>query len=156
MLEIKIPGLGPVFLKHLVSDFTGTLSFDGKLIPGVKERINRLSESLSVHVLTSDTFGTAKAELKDLHCEIHVLEGEAHGLQKREFVERLGSGSVIAFGNARNDEELLEEAGIGIAVIGGEGSAVAAVTSANLAVGSINDGLDLLLFPTRLIATLRR
>ena len=36
MIEIKIPGFGTVKLKHLVSDFTGTLSFNGKLISGVE------------------------------------------------------------------------------------------------------------------------
>mgnify|MGYP001563781915 CR=1 FL=1 len=31
MFEIDIPGFGLVKLEHLVSDFTGTLSVDGKL-----------------------------------------------------------------------------------------------------------------------------
>jgi len=35
MLEIAVPGFGPVRLAHLVSDFTGTLSVDGELLPGV-------------------------------------------------------------------------------------------------------------------------
>jgi P-type E1-E2 ATPase len=156
LLKINIPGSGLVSVKHLVTDFTGTLSFDGKLIPGVKERLSKLSESLLVHVLTSDTFGTARTELIDIDCDIHVLEGDAHGQQKKAYVEELGPGSVIAFGNGRNDQEMLETAGIGVAVIGSEGGAVAAVTSADLAIVSIIDGLDLLLFPRRLIATLRR
>lgn len=29
LLEINIPGFGPVRLEHFVSDFTGTLSVDG-------------------------------------------------------------------------------------------------------------------------------
>jgi len=33
MFEINIPGFGFVRLAHLVSDFTGTLSVDGKLNP---------------------------------------------------------------------------------------------------------------------------
>ena len=36
MLELDIPGFGLVRLEHLVSDFTGTLSVDGRLLPGVK------------------------------------------------------------------------------------------------------------------------
>ncbi len=35
MFELDIPGFGSVRLEHLVSDFTGTLSVDGKLFPGV-------------------------------------------------------------------------------------------------------------------------
>ncbi|HDK81929.1 MAG TPA: ATPase P, partial [Nitrospirae bacterium] len=73
-------------LKHLVSDFTGTLSVGGKLLPGVKERLNKLSELLEVHVLTSDTFGKAKAELKDVHCQTHILKGDYHDIQKEEYV----------------------------------------------------------------------
>ncbi|MFN3505068.1 MAG: hypothetical protein ACK4Y7_02505 [Caldimicrobium sp.] len=68
MLEIDIPGFGLVKLEHLVSDFTGTLSVDGKLIPGVKERLNELSHLLKIHILTADTFGRAKEELKEIKC----------------------------------------------------------------------------------------
>jgi hypothetical protein len=39
MLEIDIPGFGRVKINYLVSDFTGTLSLDGKLLPGVKDRL---------------------------------------------------------------------------------------------------------------------
>lgn len=46
MFELEIPGFGLVRLEHLVTDFTGTLSVDGKLIPGVKERLNKISEFL--------------------------------------------------------------------------------------------------------------
>ncbi len=42
MLEIDIPGFGLIKLKHLVSDFTGTLSVDGKLLPGLKQRLNKI------------------------------------------------------------------------------------------------------------------
>ncbi|MEW6600360.1 MAG: ATPase P [Nitrospirota bacterium] len=155
MLEIDIPGFGAVKLKRLVSDFTGTLSFNGELIPGVKERINRLSESLSIHVLTSDTFGTAKAELKDVRCKVHVLEGEYHDLQKEEFVEQLGANGVVAYGNGNNDRKMLRAARIGIAVTEGEGCSVDILMAATVHVTSITAGLDLLLYPKRLKATLR-
>jgi soluble P-type ATPase len=36
MLEIDIPGFGPIKVRHLVSDFTGTLSVDGRLLPEIK------------------------------------------------------------------------------------------------------------------------
>jgi len=155
MLEIDIPGFGAVKLKHLVSDFTGTLSFNGKLIPGVRERLNKLSESLSIHVLTSDTFGTARSELKDIQCEVHVLDGEFHDLQKEEFVEELGALHVTAYGNGNNDRKMLRAARIGIAVTEGEGCSVDILMAATVHVTSINAGLDLLIHPRRLKATLR-
>ncbi len=40
MFELDIPGFGLIKLEHLVSDFTGTLSVDGVLLPGVKKRLN--------------------------------------------------------------------------------------------------------------------
>jgi soluble P-type ATPase len=156
VLEIDVPGSGLLSLQHLVSDFTGTLSFDGKLIPGVKKRLKGLSAALTIHVLTSDTFGTARQELEGIDCEVHVLEGDGHGRQKMEYVEKLGPAGVIAFGNGRNDREMLEAAGIGIAVAEGEGCAIEALAKADVVVTGINNGLDLLLHPKRLKATLRR
>jgi hypothetical protein len=35
MLKIDIPGFGALELEHLVCDFTGTLSVDGRLLSGV-------------------------------------------------------------------------------------------------------------------------
>ena len=155
MIQIDIPGFGAVRLQHLVSDFTGTLSFNGKLIEGVRERLNKLSESLSIHVLTSDTFGTAKSELEGIRCEAHILEGEYHDLQKEEYVEKLGASSVVAFGNGNNDRKMLRIARIGIAVTENEGSAVDILMAGDVHVTSISSGLDLLLNTRRLKATLR-
>lgn len=154
-LEIEIPGFGSVKLEHIVSDFTGTLSYNGKLITGVEERLKELSGSMDIHILTSDTFGTAESELKNLPCTLKVLEGEYHDLQKEEYVDRLGATSVVAFGNGNNDRKMLRNARIGVAVTGREGSAVDILMAGDLHVADINDGLDLLLHPKRLKATLR-
>jgi len=155
MLEIDIPGFGLVKLEHLVSDFTGTLSVNGQLIPKVDARLNKLAESMKIHILTADTFGKAQAELKGINCEIHILTGENHDIQKEEFVAKLGVDSVVAFGNGNNDRRMLKAARIGIAVSEGEGCAVDAIMAANIHVRSAVDGLDLLLNTKRLKATLR-
>jgi soluble P-type ATPase len=155
MFELDIPGFGSVRLKHLVSDFTGTLSVDGKLLPGVKTRLNKISKFLKVHILTADTFGKAKVELKGINCEMHILEGENHDIQKEKYVKKLGPESVVAFGNGNNDRRMLKIAKIGIAVSEDEGCSVDALMAANIHVRSAIDGLDLLLNPKRLKATLR-
>lgn len=155
MFEIDIPGFGFVRLEHLVSDFTGTLSVDGKLLPGVKTRLNKISEFLKVHILTADTFGKAKVELKGINCEMHILEGKDHDIQKEKYVKKLGAGSVVAFGNGNNDRKMLNAAKIGIAVCLNEGCSKDAIASADVFVISIIDALDLLLHPKRLKATLR-
>jgi len=155
MFELDIPGFGPVRLEHLVSDFTGTLSVDGKLLPGVKERLNKIAEFLKIHILTADTFGKARAELEGINCEVHILEGESHDIQKEEYVKKLGAENVVAFGNGNNDRRMLRTAKIGIAVCLSEGCSKDALTSGDILVTSPIDAFDLLLNPNRLKATLR-
>ncbi len=99
MFELGVPGFGSVRLEHLVTDFTGTLSVNGRLVPGVRERLERIAAMLKVHVLTADTFGMARAELQGIDCEVHILTGEDHDVQKEDFVRALGASSVIALGN---------------------------------------------------------
>lgn len=155
MFELDIPGFGFVRMKHLVSDFTGTLSVDGKLLPGVKECLNEIAKILTVHVLTADTFGKAREELKGIMCEVHILTGENHDSQKEEFVQKLGAEKVIALGNGNNDRKMLKAAKIGIAVCLDEGCATDALVSSDIVVKSPVDAFDLLLYPKRLTATLR-
>lgn len=155
MLEIDIPRFGLVRLEHLVSDFTGTLSVDGKLLPGVRERLNRIAVFMKVHILTTDTFGKAQAELEGVNCEVYILTGQNHDEQKENYVNRLDADYVAAFGNGNNDRKMLKTARIGIAVTEAEGCSVDAITAANIHVRSVVDGLDLLLNPKRCKATLR-
>ncbi|MDH5202447.1 MAG: HAD hydrolase family protein [Nitrospirota bacterium] len=155
MFEIEIPGFGMVKIKHLVSDFTGTLSFDGMLLPGVKEQLNKIANFLKLHILTADTFGKVREELEGVNCEIHILTGEDHDVQKEKYVKKLGAEHVVAFGNGNNDRRMLKAARVGIAVSQGEGCAVDAIVSADIHVTSAKDGLDLLLNPKRCKATLR-
>ncbi len=153
--KLDIPGFGDVNLNHLVSDFTGTLSVDGNLISGIRERLNKISKIMKVHVLTADTFGRAQAELEGINCEVHILEGENHDVQKETYVRHLGPESVIAFGNGNNDRKMLKASRVGVAVCLAEGCSADAIESADILVTSIMDGLDLLLNPKRLKATLR-
>lgn len=155
MFDLDVPGFGAVKLKHCVTDFTGTLSVDGKLLPGVRERLNEVAGLVEVHVLTADTFGRARAELDGVQCEIRILTGEGHDEQKEDFVKALGAEGVIALGNGNNDRLMLKAARIGIAVCLDEGCARDALFSSDIAVKSAVDALDLLLNPKRLKATLR-
>jgi P-type E1-E2 ATPase len=155
MIKIEVPGFGPVELHHLVSDFTGTLSVDGSLLPGVKDLLNKIAESLKVHIVTADTFGTAVKELESVACEVHMLSGADHDRQKEEFVARLGRSGVIALGNGNNDRKMLKAAKIGVAVCLKEGCSADAVRSADILTTSASDALALLLHPRRMKATLR-
>ncbi len=155
MFELEIPGFGKVSLRHLVTDYTGTLSVDGKLLPGLRERINKVAEILEIHVLTADTFGKAREELEGLRVKVKVLDGEDHDLKKAQYVRELGPESVMALGNGNNDRLMLKEAKIGVAICLDEGCSVEALVNAKILVKSALDALDLILQPKRLKATLR-
>lgn len=155
MFSVDVPGFGEVRLEFLVSDFTGTLSVDGALLQGVEERLNRISEWMQVKILTADTFGKAREALDKVNCTITILTGADHDLQKEAYVKTLGPEKVAALGNGNNDRRMLAAARVGIAVAEGEGCAVQAVTAADILVRNAVDGLDLLLNPKRLKATLR-
>ena len=155
MIEIDIPGFGPVHLSYLVSDFTGTLSVDGHLLTGVKEGLNQLSEKLAIHILTADTFGRAREALAGVSCQIQILTGPDHDVQKEKYIKKIGPEKVIALGNGNNDRRMLKTAKVGIAVTEEEGCAVEAIMAADIHVRSAMSALTLLLNPLRFKATLR-
>jgi P-type E1-E2 ATPase len=156
MLQVKIPGGEEFLLEYLVMDFNGTMAVDGNLIPGVKERLEKLAKDLKIYVVTADTFGKVKAALKDTPCEVTILPEGDQDKAKLDFVKSLGEDRVVAFGNGRNDALMLEAAALGVAVLLNEGMARETLFAANIIVPSIIDALDLLLNPLRLKATLRR
>ena len=143
---------GTTTFRRLVLDYTGTLSRDGSLLPGVGDRLQRLARELSVTVVTADTFGTAREEMKDLPVEIQVIQD---GKEKADVVASMGPGELIAVGNGRNDVPMMGVAGLGIAVVGPEGAAAELLVAADIVTHDINDALDLILNPLRLKATLR-
>jgi soluble P-type ATPase len=154
MLSIEIPGFGKFPIRHLVLDLNGTLTVDGEMIPGVRERIKYLSGKLDIHILTADTLGTAAGISHDLPVTLHVIPENDQVKAKKEYLRGLPLRSV-AIGNGRNDTGMLVKATLGIAVLGPEGASLEAIHAADVVVRDINDALDLLVHPDRLKATLR-
>jgi len=155
VLRIGIPGRGELVLEHVVLDFNGTFACDGRVLPGVVERLNALAGDLTVHVLTADTFGTAQEACRDIRGKVVVLREAVAGPEKALYVEKLGAAGTVAIGNGANDVPMLRRAALGILVLGPEGAAVEALQAADIVVREITDALDLLLHPKRLVATLR-
>jgi soluble P-type ATPase len=155
MIRIDVPGDRVYQLAHLVLDFNGTLACDGRLLPGVEERLSKLAEQLSVHVLTADTFGNAQTALVAVPCDLVVLPPGDQAEAKQAIVQELGPAVVVALGNGRNDQLMLVTAALGIAVVQDEGAAAATLMAADVVAPSITAALDLLLRPLRLVATLR-
>ena len=136
-------------------DFNGTLACDGFLLPGVTERLNNLASDLAVYVITADTFGKAQSQLKNVDCGITILSEPDQAAGKLNFVEKLGARNCVCVGNGRNDRLMLKAAGLGIAVVLEEGASVETLVAADVVCTDINNALDLLTHPLRLVATLR-
>ena len=155
MIAIDIPGAQTLRIEHIALDYNGTLAVDGKLLPGVAERLRTLAEHVVIHILTADTFGSAAKELTGLPVTLRILPPEAQDEAKRIVVAGL-SGEVMAVGNGRNDVLMLREAALGVAIVQAEGASSAALREADVVSLSVVDALDLLLRPDRLRATLRK
>lgn len=155
MLEVKIPGRNPLRLSNLILDYNGTIAVDGKVIEGVRDRLEVLSSSLGIHVLTADTFGSVRNELSGIACRLSVISLENQAQAKMEYVRKLGCEEAVCIGNGRNDVTMLHNAALGIAVIQSEGACLEAVLAADVVTTSVLDALDLLIHPLRLTATLR-
>ena len=155
MIAVDIPGFGEVRLTHLVTDYTGTLTGEGRLVPDVRELLTRLADRLEIHVVTADTLGTAAVELAGLPCRVHFLAPGREAEQKEAYVDALGANSVVALGNGNNDAAMLKIARIGIAICLGEGCAGKAAAAADILLTSITAALELLFHEQGLKATLR-
>lgn len=155
MLELEIPGTGRLELEHLVLDYNGTLGLDGALLPGVAERLAALAKDFHILVATADTFGTVRQALARLPVTVRVLGPGPEDQSKLDIVAELGAASCVTVGNGRNDRLMLARAGLGMAVLGPEGAHREALAAATVMVPDIRAGLDLLLHPKRLVATLR-
>lgn len=151
-IEVNIAGRRPLRLEHLLCDLNGTLTDRGRLLPGVREQIAELKANVRVQLLSADTYGTAAAIAAQLDVELRTVR---HGITKHRVVEQLGPRSCVAIGNGVNDRPMLRGAALGIAVLGPEGTGVAALTAADLVCRSIAEALALLLDPRALAASLR-
>lgn len=154
-MKIVIPEYKTLELNTLFLDFNGTIAVDGVIPESVKTRLVALAENFQIFILTADTNGTAKEQCEGLPVILHTFPtGDARSY-KKELVKATGARRCVAMGNGRNDELMLREAGLSIAVIDREGAYGKILKEADIVVRSMQDGLDLLLNPSRIVAALR-
>ena len=156
MIEIDIPGYRIFQLHNLVLDVNGTLAKDGQLIEGVKELLADIGKQLEIHMITADTHGRQEVVDRELKLTAVRIPVQDQAAAKLRYIEGLGEDSAVAVGNGANDALMLERAALGIAVIGPEGAAGKAIQKSDIVATDIRFALELLLYPNRLIATLRR
>lgn len=151
-LTVSIPGLDELRLQDLLLDVNGTLTDRGQLLDEIEQRIDRLRETLEIHLVSADTFDTLEELAERLR--VRAIRA-ASGADKLGLLERLGRESCVVVGNGANDALVLQSAALGIAIIGPEGASAAALRAADLVCATAPGALDLLLKPRALAATLR-
>jgi soluble P-type ATPase len=156
VIHVSVPGRAHVSIEYLILDLNGTIALDGKLIPGVKERVVALSRNVTILVVTADTNKNAEGLLRDLPVTLYRIEEAQEDEHKGRLVRERGKDVTVSMGNGCNDVTMLREAAIGVCVVGGEGASTEALMASDLVAPSINDALDLFLKPNRLKASLRR
>ena len=178
MISIERPGLNPLEIEYILLDFDGTLAIDRRVHPKAKDKINLLSKRVKIYVFVNPPtipnnkvnpptppFNKGgkggilakeliKERLRKVKAEIiYLVEGDA-SRSKLDLLRQLGPTRCAAIGNGMDDAILIQQAGIGICIIGKEGSSGEAVTNADLVFTDILDALDFLLKPLRQKATL--
>jgi soluble P-type ATPase len=153
---IEIPRFKNLSLTHIVCDYNGTIAKDGVVLPQIRELFTQLSKAYTLHVITSDTFGSVTTQLEGYNAQIKILTTDDHTAEKAAFVLALGAEQCAAMGNGNNDAQMLRAAAVAIAILGDEGCSLDTLMSANIVCKNSAEALELFLEPKRLIATLRR
>lgn len=155
LIRIEIPNYKILELGYLIIDYNGTIALDGEIRETVRERLLKLSKNLEIHVLSADTHGTAKQMCEGLPVKIQTFPTDGALDEKLAVVENLGPDQCAAIGNGRNDKLMCRASALAIAVLEQEGMCGRLLGEVDVCTRSIEDALDLLLKPKRLVATLR-
>jgi len=154
MILIERPGLNPLEIEFVLLDFDGTLAMNRRVHLNAKDKINLLSKRTHIYVLTTQRKELIEERLRRVKAEIiYLAEGDC-SRRKLDLLHQLGPTRCAAIGNGVDDAGMIQEASIGICVIGKEGSSGEAVKNADLVFVDILDALDFLLKPLRQKATL--
>jgi soluble P-type ATPase len=154
MITIQRPGQEPLEIDFILLDFEGTLASDRRVHPKATDKINLLSKRAKIYVLTKEVQEHAEEVLKKVKAEIiYSMEGKS-SQQKLGLLRQLGASRTVAIGNGVDDVPMIEEAGLGICILGKEGTFSEAMEKADVVFTNILDALDFLLKPLRQKATL--
>ena len=155
MIKIEVPGRCAYSIDNIVFDYNGTIAANGIIKDKVKDKIKILCKMANVYVLTADTYGSVENECRDLNIELRTFPKNNASDFKCEIVKELGSDKTVCFGNGYNDIKMMVSAVLSLAVIGEEGMCSKLITSSDIVVKSIDDGINLLINQKSLIATMR-
>ena len=154
MILIQKPGQEPLAIEFLLIDFEGTLAFDRRVHPKARDKLNLLSKRSKIYILAKGEQEAIGEILKKVKAEvIYLTEGEA-SQRKLDLLRQVGATRAVAIGNGVDDAAMIEDAGLGICIIGKEGTSAEATKKADVVFTDILHALDFLLKPLRHKATL--
>ena len=154
MILIQKPGQEPLVIEFILIDFEGTLASDRRVHPKARDKLNLLSKRSKIYILAKGEQEAIGEILKKVKAEvIYLTEGEA-SQRKLDLLRQVGATRAVAIGNGVDDAAMIEEAGLGICIIGKEGTSAEAMKKAEVVFTDILHALDFLLKPLRHKATL--
>ena len=154
MIIIQRPGQDLLEMDFILMDFEGTLAQDRRVDPKAKDKINLLSKRMKIYILAKGEKEVVEDVLKKVKAEVIYLRERETAQRKLSLLRQLGARRTVAIGNGVDDALMLEEAGLGICILGREGASVEAMQKADVVVTNILDALDFILKPLRQEATL--
>ncbi|MGA2518755.1 MAG: HAD hydrolase family protein [Thermodesulfobacteriota bacterium] len=154
MITIPKPGQSNLEIEFILIDFEGTLASDRRVHPKAKDKINLLSKRTKIYILTAEEKERVEEVLRKVKAEIIYLTQGESSQKKLDLLRRLGPSRTVAIGNGMDDVSMVEEAGLGVCVLGKEGTSSEAMKKADVVFMNILDALDFLLKPLRQKATL--
>lgn len=153
-MKYQVPGVGTIEIKTIILDLNGTLSVNGKIPDGVKERFEKLKNlGIKVILFTADQRGTAEDLCKEYEIDfVRTKNGE----EKETAMKNYDPETTAAIGNARIDIGTFRHAKVSVATLQAEGIHADIISSVDVIVPSINDALDFFIDPDTFSATMRK
>ena len=153
-MKYQVPEVGEIEINTIVMDLNGTLSVNGKIPEGVKEKLAKLKAlEINVVLFTGDQRGTAADLCKEYGIDFVRTKS---GLEKEEAMKKYDSETTAAIGNARIDIGTFKHAKVSIATLQSEGIHSGIINSVDVIVPSINDALDFFIDTDTFSATMRK
>lgn len=154
MIIIQRPGQEPLEIDFLLLNFEGTLATDRRVHPKAKDKLNLLAKRIKIYILAKGEQVTIREILKKVRAEVaFLIEGEV-SQGKLDLLRQVGASRTVAIGNGVDDAAMIGEAGLGICILGKEGTSAEAIKKADVVFTDMLDALDFLLKPLHHQATL--
>ena len=153
-MKYQVPEVGEIEIKTIILDLNGTLSVNGKIPDGVKERLKKLKVlGIKVILLTGDQRGTAADLCKEYGIDFVRTK---NGKEKEAAMKSFDSETTAAIGNARIDIGTFKHAKVSLATLQSEGVHMGIICNVDVVVPSINDALDFFIDSDIFCVTLRK